>query len=406
MSIRQKYNDMVNQRKAHLDAAQAALDKGNRIEYQSSMDKAKSMNQQLEDMKALIDEDDRYARNHAPKFGPEQRDMEEMGRALKGGEAVRFNVAEVLSSRQNSTTLATGTLTAPQGTGTDIRDGFASQVSGLIDQVNTIDLTGLTSYEEPYVVSELPAQSGKVSTNAGKLRTDSDPTFAKAKLSPYEVTVTSYVDRNLGRLNPANYAEKVRGMALRALRRKVNDLIINGDGQAAPDMFGILNAKNTSGTAIFASEALGTALDIDSMNTLVYAYGGSEELGGNARLILTKTHLQALCKLRGTNEKRNLFKASPDAGNANQGVIEGDGLIVPYTIASAIGNSKLAYGDPFNYELALFGDYTIRLDESYKAGERLDTILGDIMCGGNLVVDKGFVVGTIGAASSGTESGT
>lgn len=399
MSIRQEYNDLINQRKNHLDAAQAALDNGNRTEYQSFMEKARGMNQEIEDKKALIDEADHYARSRAPKFGTEQRDMEEMGRALRAHEAVRFNVAEVLSTRRNATTLATGTLTTPQGTGTDIRDGFAGQVSGLIDQVNTIDLTGLNAYEEPYVVSDLEAQGGKVSATAGKLRTESDPTFAKAKLSPYEVTVTSYVDRNLGRLNPANYAEKVRGMALRALRRKVNSLIINGDGQAAPDMFGILNAKNTAGTEIFASEALGAALDIDSLNTLVYAYGGSEELGGNARLILTKAHLQALCRLRGTNEKRNLFKAIPDAGNANQGVIEGDGLIVPYTIASAIGESNLAYGDPFNYELALFGDYTIRLDESYKAGERLDTILGDIMCGGNLVVDKGFVVGTIGAAA-------
>lgn len=399
MSIRRQYDTLKQQRSNFLKAAEAALGADNTAEYKVQMDKAKALNSQLDDLEALMQEQNHYDHSHAPKFGTEQRDMEEMGRALKGGEAVRLNVAEVLSTRRNATTLATGTLTTPQGTGTDIRDGFAGQVSGLIDQVNTIDLTGLNAYEEPYVVSDLEAQGGKVSATAGKLRTESDPTFAKAKLSPYEVTVTSYVDRNLGRLNPANYAEKVRGMALRALRRKVNSLIINGDGQAAPDMFGILNAKNTAGTEIFASEALGAALDIDSLNTLVYAYGGSEELGGNARLILTKAHLQALCRLRGTNEKRNLFKAIPDAGNANQGVIEGDGLIVPYTIASAIGESNLAYGDPFNYELALFGDYTIRLDESYKAGERLDTILGDIMCGGNLVVDKGFVVGTIGAAA-------
>ena len=35
------------------------------------------------------------------------------------------------------------------------------------------------------------------------------------------------------------------------------------------------------------------------------------------------------------------------------------------------------------------------MDESYKAQERLLTILGDVMVGGNLVVDKGVVVATL-----------
>lgn len=53
----------------------------------------------------------------------------------------------------------------------------------------------------------------------------------------------------------------------------------------------------------------------------------------------------------------------------------------------------MVYGDPMNYELGLFGDYTIRVDESVKAVERMYAILGDVMVGGNLIVDKGFVVG-------------
>lgn len=48
-----------------------------------------------------------------------------------------------------------------------------------------------------------------------------------------------------------------------------------------------------------------------------------------------------------------------------------------------------------NYELGLFGDYTVRVDESVKAVERMLTILGDAMVGGNLIVDKGFVVATL-----------
>lgn len=403
MSIRREYNDLLGQRAQHLAAAEAALKSGDRAGYQSAMEKATAMNAEIEDKKALLDEQDRYARSHAPRIGAGERDMAEMGKMLSAGESVRFNVAEVMRGagigQHDSTTLSTGTLVTPSGAGTDIRDGFAGQVSGLVDQVLALDLTGLNAYEEPYVVSDMEAQAGAVAETAGTTRADSDPEFAKAAIKPYEVSVTSFVDRNLSRLNPANYAAKIQAMALRALRRKINALIVSGDGQASPDMYGITNAKNTDGAAIFRAVSLGTSIGVDTLDTLVFGYGGDEEVGGNARLLLTKANLKALGALRGISEKRRLYKITPDAGNPNTGVIEDGGLIVPYTIVSAIGDSDLAYGDPVNYELGLFGDYVIRVDESVKAVERMHTILGDVMVGGNLVVDKGFVVGSI---SSGT----
>ena len=57
---------------------------------------------------------------------------------------------------------------------------------------------------------------------------------------------------------------------------------------------------------------------------------------------------------------------------------------------------QILYGDPMNFEVGLFGDYSIRIDESVKAVERMYAILGDVFVGGNLIVDKGFVVGSIG----------
>lgn len=397
---RREYNELMAQRAQHLQAAQEALDKGDRAGYQAAMDKAKDLNARLDDLGALIHEEDRYARLHAPTFGggSSERDMAEMGRMLCAGEAVKFSVGDIIQhagiGQRNSTTLATGTLVTPAGAGTNIRDGFASQVSSLIDQVSAIDLTGLTLYEEPYVVSEMEAQGGTVAATAGTARTASDPTFAKAAIKPYEVSVTSFVDKNLGNLNPANYAAKVQAMAMRALRRKINEMIVNGDGQGIPAMFGLTNAKNTAGAAIFAEKALGAAIGVDTLDTLVFAYGGDEEVGGNARLVLSKASLKAIGALRGTNEKRRLFKITPDAGNSNTGVIEDGGTIISYTISSAIGD-KLGYGDPANYELGLFGEYLIRVDTSVKSIERMHAILGDVMVGGNLVVDKGFVVGTV-----------
>lgn len=400
MSIRREYNDLLGQRAQHLAAAEAALNSGNRTEYESAMGKAMELDPKLEDMKALMEEQDRYAVANAPRFTGDPRDLAEMGKELAAKRPVRFDVGEVMrgigAPQRDSTTVATGSIVTPTGAGSDIRDGFSGQVSSLVSQVYTVNLKGMTGYEEPYVVEDMEAQGSVVATASGTARTDSDPTFAKAAIKPYGVDVTTYVDRNLANLSPADYAAKIQTMAMRALRRKINALIVTGDGQGSPSMYGITNAKNTEGSDIFGSVSLGAAIAVDSLEKLVYAYGGDEEVGGNARLLLTKANLQALGALRGTNEKRRLYKITPDVGNPNTGVIEDGGLIVPYTIVSALGDTTMSYGDPINYELGLFGDYVIRVDESVKAVERLNAILGDVLVGGNLVVDKGFVNGTIG----------
>ena len=116
----------------------------------------------------------------------------------------------------------------------------------------------------------------------------------------------------------------------------------------------------------------------------------------NARLLLTKKNLKAFGALRGTNEKRRLLDIVPDMANPNTGIIRDGGVVIPYTISADVTDGKLLYGDPANYLLGLFGAYSIRVDESVKAVERMYAILGDVMVGGNLVVDKGFVVGTVG----------
>ena len=183
-------------------------------------------------------------------------------------------------------------------------------------------------------------------------------------------------------------------------------MIFNGDGQASNnDMYGIKTATNMAGSAIYATLNV-DAVDADLLTDLMFAYGGDEELGGNCRLYLNKKDLQALGKLRGANEKRRLFDIVPDAGNPNTGIIRDGGVIVPYSISSSLTALSTAdassaavptmvYGDPTNYELGLFGEYTVRVDESVKAVERMLTILGDAMVGGNLIVDKGFVVATV-----------
>ena len=296
--------------------------------------------------------------------------------------------------------------------GTDIHDIVGGAVSSIVDQVRVEDLSGMGAYQEPYVISELTANANTVASKAGSARTAStDPTFGIAEIKPYEMTVTSFVDRNLARLTPANYYAKVYSMAMKAMRRKLAGLIVNGDGETTHVMHGIKTATNKAGSAIYATENV-SAVDVNLLDTLYFAYGTDDALEPNARLLLTKTDLKAIGKLRGTNEKQRLFAIEPDMGNPNVGIIRDGGVVIPYTICSDLTSldgttasssaaiQTMCYGSPANYLLGLFGDFTVRVDESYKAQERLLTILGDAFVGGNLVADKGFVVATVPKSGS------
>lgn len=396
--MRRKLIDLMDQRARQLTAAENALKEGKQEDYSAAMTTVQNMNTEITNLQTLLKEQERKF-DRQPPAGSELTDMmEERGSALMHGDAIQIPVNEIRRAITNAATLAAGTIVEPTGAGSNIRDPLNNVVSSILDQVYVQDLTGMGSYMEPYVITEPVANGGKVTTLAGTARAASaDPTFGVAEIKPYEVNVTSFVDRNINRLSPANYYQKIYSMAMQAMRRKIADMIITGDGQASPDMHGIINAKNKTGNAIYAEEAL-SAIDVNTLDTLYFAYGSSEATGPNARMLLTKANLKAFGALRGANEKRRLLEITPDAGNPNTGVIRDGGVATPYTLTSAVGDAKLLYGDPLNYELGLFGEYSIRVDESVKAVERMYTILGDVMVGGNLIVDKGFVVATLGGA--------
>lgn len=392
--MRRKLIDLCATRSKEIEKAEAALNANDQETYAACMVKIGNMNTEIENIQALIREQDRKVME-APANPAEQRDMaEDRGAILMRGDDVQISAAEV-RRMFNFTTVATGTIVQPTGAGTNIHDPVGNQVSSIIDQVTVQDLTGMGAYQEPYVKAEMEAQSQKVETAAGTARTATDPTFGIAELRPREVNVTSFVDRNIARLSPADYYAKVMAMAMRAMRRAIAKMIITGDGEGSPAMFGITNAKNKASENIFAEETI-TAIDATTLDQLYFAYGSDVAIGANARLLLTKKNLKAFGALRGTNEKRRLLDIVPDMANPNTGIIRDGGVVIPYTISADVTDEKLLYGDPANYLLGLFGAYSIRVDESVKAVERMYAILGDVMVGGNLVVDKGFVVGTVG----------
>lgn len=418
--MKRKLIALAADRTAELNAAQAALEANNQADYDANMAKVANINAEIGRVQALITEQERVIDLRQPSEA-EARDMaEERANALRNGREVKFSVDEIRRGLRNSDgdgTLFSSAITQPTGAGAQVNDNLGQ--SSLVDLVRTQDMAGLSGWEEPYAISDPSPAVGAPASTAGTARTASDPSFGISQIKPYEVTTTSFVDRNIARLSPTAYMAKVQQMAFRALKNKIAALILLGDSEVSHAMYGMINGTNKAGSSIITTVAAAVAtgkgkVDEQLLNNLYFGYGNSYEAGGNAMLFCNKTDLKAWGAIRGTNEKLRLFSITPQQGQANRGTISDGGMIIPYLLdpnltaingtdqAASSGADKLCsiFGDPMNYLLGLFGDYTIRVDESVKSIERMYAILGDAMVGGNVVVKDGFVVAKIPKAAA------
>lgn len=323
---------------------------------------------------------------------PEGNDAEKRAQNFVKDRKTRASADEV-----RAVLLGTGSIAKPTEVG-GINDPH-NTVSSLVDQVKVEDMTGMGSHKEAYVKT---FQTAGAATD-GTASTPSDPVFRTAMFSPFLIDVLTYVSREIRKQTPLLYEQKVREGALIALRKKVNELIVTGNGTTA--IYGIYNAVNTENTPEPIYDTLDLAGDIgaDTLRKIVFAYGGDENVGGNARLYLSKTDLIAFGDVRGTNEKKAVYEITPDGSNPNTGVIKDGGLSVPYTICSNVTSYKgatatsagvktMCYGDPNCYKLGLHGDFEINESEDYKFAEGLLAIRGEVMVSGNLIADKGMLV--------------
>ncbi|MBQ4426646.1 MAG: phage major capsid protein [Oscillospiraceae bacterium] len=418
--MKRKLIDLTNQRNAALQEAETALNANDTAAYDRAMERVHNLNTEMERVQDLISEQARQALDAVPSAGEVRDAAEERANILRNGGAITFSAIETLRGLRNAAgdgTLVSGSIVQPTGTSGNVNDNLGASV--LPSLVRVEDMTGLGSWDEPYLISDPTVAVGKPETVAGTSRTRSEPTFGYAQIKPYEVSITSYIDRNIANLSPVAYMAKVQRAAMRALLNKIAALILLGDSEETRVMYGMLNGADKNGTSLVKTVNATVAsskgkIDENLLTQMFFAYGNDYEVGGNAMLFCNKTDLKAWGSLRGTNEKRRIFDIAPLAGQANRGTIADGGMIIPYLLdpsltavdgtdqAASTGADKLCaiYGDPQNYLLGLFGNYTIRIDEHVKSVERLHTILGDAVVGGNVVAKDGFVVAKIPKAAA------
>ncbi|WP_218059065.1 phage major capsid protein [Orenia metallireducens] len=176
----------------------------------------------------------------------------------------------------------------------------------------------------------------------------------------------------------------------KAQRKKITREILVGDG-ATNHLVGIFS---TNATAIDpATDVEIAAIDNNTLDNIIFSYGGDEDVEDAAVLILNKKDLKAFSQLRTDDGK----KFHTIVTNGNTGTIDG----IPFIINSACkaisddattaGSYSMAYGSLSNYKLVLFSDTEIKRSDDFKFKQGVIAHRGSGYFGGNVVSKNGFL---------------
>lgn len=307
--------------------------------------------------------------------GNEKRDQEPEIDWEKRGE-------EIFEKR--AVTVDSGDLVLPKHDSANIKGTF-NQVSTLIDRVSVVPLQGGESYETPF---EIQHDEGNY-TKEGKPYFDVDMEFGYAKINKTKVTAYTEITEEVLKLPRANYGQKVVESVRQSLRKKITKEILNGRGPVQEEFVGIFSAE---------AKAINPATDMeiseineDTLENIIYAFGGDEDVEDEFTLILSKDDLRQFSKVRYPDGR----KVYDIKHNGNVGTIDG----VSYVINSGAGSLAtaedgdylMAYGPLSNYEMAVFSPTEVKRSDDFKFKEGMVAHRGSVFSGGNVVAHNGFL---------------
>lgn len=267
-----------------------------------------------------------------------------------------------------ATLISGGKIATPTEVG-GINDAF-TQVSSIVDMVKVVDCSGMGAYKVAYEIAAATAAKHTEGADAAA----SDMNVGYVEITPETAAVVSYISKQVRKQSPLNYTEKVRASAMTALRKYAAKLIIT-------------SAKASTLTKKLTS----VAINEKTLRTLALTYGGNEGVEGSAVLVLNKASLISFGDVRGSAEKLPVYEITPDTSNPNTGIIKDGGLSVKYCIDSNLGDGELLYGNLHCFELGLFSDYEITVSEDRAIEKLMLTVVGDVMLGGAVTVNEGFI---------------
>lgn len=312
---------------------------------------------------------------------PENKSAKNGKTLMAGGKITRaFGVKNAITS--SSAVLA-------NHTATDVNPTF-NEVSSLVDRVKAIPLPGGESYKRGFVKSYGEGDY----TAEGANYTDAEPTFGYAEMTKTKITAYCEEPEEIAKLAPAAYSDTIEGSTEIAIRKKLSRQILVGEGGAGK-LYGIFHNPSSEADDIIdrKTDIEISSIDETTLDTIIYSFGGDEDVEDVAVLILNKADLKAFATVRNADGK----KAYTVINHGNTGSIDG----VPYIINSACkavsatttasGDYAMAYGPLSNYEMPIFSDIDIQRSTEYKFKQGQIAHRGDVFVGGNVAAHNGFL---------------
>lgn len=302
----------------------------------------------------------------------------------------------IATNQLRAALVSSGKLATPTAV-SGINDTIGAKHSSIIDLVKIVDCGGMGSNKVAYIDTDADAAAEQTE---GSAATAKETTFGHVEITPKTLATYAQISEQAKNQTPLQYEAKVQEQALISLRKAAVKLVISK-----------LKAS-TLNKAVDASvsSAKKGILDENTLTDFLLEYGGDESVVGEAVLFLNKKDLRAIGKIRGTQDKKKVYEIVPDGSNPNVGIIKDGGLSVKYCICSELAACvdtvqglaaipTMFYGNPQCLELDLFTDYQVKVSEEFAFTSLMDTILGSVSLGADVVAKNGFVALTIPATA-------
>lgn len=317
---------------------------------------------------------------------PKDQERSKRGKTLKDGKAVSFK-AKALTGIKNVLSTASGVV-MPKHTSPDIMPTF-NNVSSLIDRVKTVPLVGGESYQRPFVKSY---GDGAGSTAEGADYNTSEPEFGYSEIVREKITAYAEEPEEMVKLPDADYDGVVEESVTRSVKRYASRQILIGPGGTGKFRGIFYNPADEKDQVIDPATDISAIIAIDdqTLDEIIYSFGGDEDVEDIAVLILNKKDLKKFAKVR-DKQGRKVYTIK---NHGNTGTIDE----VPYIINSVrgeIGGTAgaycMAYGPLSNYEVAIFSDIEAKKSTEYKFKQGQIAYRADVFMGGNVVAKNGFI---------------
>ncbi len=309
------------------------------------------------------------------------------GKAIRNGGIGKYQ-AKTLSRGMRNALSTSSDVVMTKHTSSDIAPAF-NDVSSLIDRVKTVPLRGGESYQRPYVISY---GDGAGSTNEGEDYNLSEPEFGYAEIVREKITAYAEEPEEMEKLPDADYDSIVEDSVTKAIRRYASRQILIGPGGTGKFRGIFFNPTEEKERVIDPETDITeiTEIESDTLDEIIYSFGGDEEVEDVAVLILNKKDLKKFAKLR-DKQGRKVYTIK---NHGNTGTIDE----VPYIINSScaeIGGKAgaycMAYGPLSNYEVAVFSDIDAQKSKDYKFKQGQIAYRASVFMGGNVVAKNGFI---------------